>query len=162
MKFWRPSLRVRADGDLRTRDDDGLAERRQQEGQRRGRVGHRVGPVQDDEAGVIRSALVEQPRDRAPVLGGRIGGVDRRVEFEELDRGQLPRRVVDDPVEVGGEGTGHRRSPLGGVDHPDGPAGVEHEHAFTHGQAPSSSRDAPGRRADSRETRRHLPRREDP
>ena len=74
-------------GDLRTRDDDGLAERRQQEGQRRRGVGHRVGPVQDDEAGVVRSTLVKHLRDRAPVLGGGIGGVDRRVELEELDRG---------------------------------------------------------------------------
>ena len=59
MKFCRPSLRVREIGICEPVTTTGLPNDGQEEGQRRRGVGHRVGAVQHDEAGMVCSALVK-------------------------------------------------------------------------------------------------------
>lgn len=73
----------RKDGRLRAREDDGLAQVGQHKGQRRRRVGERVGAVQDDEAVEEVVVFLHGRGHGGPVGGGDVAGVEEGVEFHD-------------------------------------------------------------------------------
>ena len=113
-----------ADRELASREDDRLPEPLQHEAQGRGRIGHRVGPVQDDEAVVVVVPVADQVREPHPQGRLHVGGVDERVEGVGVDPdGELAQfgDFLGDLAEVEGfQGLVHRV-----LFHADGAARVD-------------------------------------
>ena len=73
-----------ADRNLTAREDDRLAQILDHEAERRGRIGHRIGSVQHDEAVERRIAVADQPSELDPQRGGHVRRVDR-LEMKHAD-----------------------------------------------------------------------------
>lgn len=73
----------RKDGRLRAREDDRLAQVGQHEGQGRGRVGERVGAVEDDEAVEEVVVFLDGGGHGGPVGGGDVARVEEGGEFHD-------------------------------------------------------------------------------
>ena len=80
--------------DLRAGEDDGLRQIFQHERQRRRRIGHRVRPVEDDEAVIVVIALRDRTAHLVPFAHGHVGRVEQRVKLHDIP---LRHRV---PVEI--------------------------------------------------------------
>ena len=120
-----------ADGDLAAGEDHGLGEVFQQETQRRGRIGHRVGAVQDDESVVSGVVVADELGQSEPVCGFDVRGVDHRVDRVDVDidveafqRGEL----LIDAAEIERNERSGRRIGL----HADGAARVDDQNGGSH------------------------------
>ena len=120
-----------ADRDLAPGEDHRLGEVLEQEADRRGGVGHRIGAVQYDEAVVARVVVADQAGQREPVRGRDVRGVDHGVhrvdldvDVQPLERGKL---LVDAAEVEGDEGSG-----LGVGLHADGAARVDDQNGGSH------------------------------
>jgi len=76
------------DGLLRTGEDDRLVRILDEVGQRRRRIGQRIGAVADDEAIVERIILLHGPRHQQPVFGAEVCAVDA-AQRQRLRAAQL-------------------------------------------------------------------------
>ena len=103
------------DGQLRTCEDDGLAQVLEHEAEGRCRVGHRVCAMQDDEAVEAVVAVGNDANQARPMLQPHVARVDGRVERESMDiEIEAPQlgHLVEDEVEVEAlESTRHRVLP---------------------------------------------------
>ncbi|CDB12075.1 unknown [Bacteroides sp. CAG:633] len=74
-----------ADGQLRAGQDDGLVQPFEHEAQGRGREGHRIGAVQDDEACILLVVVADDAYQPSPRFGIHVRRVHRRVELVSVD-----------------------------------------------------------------------------
>ena len=116
---------------LRSGEDDGLGEVLEHEGERRCRVGHRVGAVQNDEAVVAVVVAGNDLHQLGPRARTDVTGVDGRRELVHIDaRAQIFhfRQVADDVVEVERlEGSRARVAA-----HSDGSARIDEQYFVVH------------------------------
>ena len=119
--------------DLRAGEDDGLRQIFQHERQRRRRIGHRVRPVEDDEAVIRFIALRDRAAHLVPFAHGHVGRVEQRVEFHHVPlRHRVPVEIRDRAQQLAERAAAWDVTALA-RDHADRPARVDDaDAAFFH------------------------------
>ena len=97
----------------------------QHERQRRGRVGHGIGPVHDDKTVVVSILLRDQRADLVPLLHGDVRGIQNRRHLLKVPFRHARMPQLGDFVERSLQIARLRRIAVLGRHHADGPAGVD-------------------------------------